>query len=138
MVSENCGLSKSSVWSILNESGVHPYRSTLVQGLLPRDDERRYTCCNFVMNDLEDHTTFLADIIWTDEAFFSCNGMFNRQNVHIWSLENPRYTFEVRHKLLFSINVWCGIFNDRLIGPVFYEGTLTVLGASAGCNNHLC
>ncbi|GBN30196.1 hypothetical protein AVEN_263065-1, partial [Araneus ventricosus] len=47
------------------------------------------------------------------------------QNVHTWSLENPTYAVEVRHQLSWSINVWCGIFNDRLIGPVFYEGTLT-------------
>ncbi|GBL75647.1 hypothetical protein AVEN_154962-1 [Araneus ventricosus] len=51
MISVNCGLSKSRVWTILNESGAHPYRSTPVQGLLPRDAERRYTWCNFVMNN---------------------------------------------------------------------------------------
>ncbi|GBL98927.1 hypothetical protein AVEN_165742-1 [Araneus ventricosus] len=76
------------------------------------------------MNNLEDHPTFLTDIIWKDEACFLRNGMFNRQNVHTWSLENPRYAVEVRHQLRWSINVWCGIFNDRLIGPVFYKGTL--------------
>ncbi|GBM31243.1 hypothetical protein AVEN_223441-1 [Araneus ventricosus] len=70
MITENCGLSKSRVWTILNESGAHPYRCTPVQGLLPRDAERRYTWCNFVMNNLEDHPTFLADIIWTDETCF--------------------------------------------------------------------
>ncbi|GBL86482.1 hypothetical protein AVEN_194755-1 [Araneus ventricosus] len=37
MISENCGLSKSRVWTIQNESGAHPYRSTPVQALLPRD-----------------------------------------------------------------------------------------------------
>ncbi|GBM11694.1 hypothetical protein AVEN_72696-1 [Araneus ventricosus] len=84
MISENCGLSKSRVWTTLNESGAHLYRSTPVQGLLPRDAERRYTWCNFMMNNLEDHPPFLADIIWTDEACFSRNGMFNRQNVHTW------------------------------------------------------
>ncbi|GBM49772.1 hypothetical protein AVEN_60502-1 [Araneus ventricosus] len=41
MISESCGLSKSRVGTILNESGAHPYRSTPVQGLLPRDAERR-------------------------------------------------------------------------------------------------
>ncbi|GBN06083.1 hypothetical protein AVEN_240164-1 [Araneus ventricosus] len=71
MISENCGLSKSRVWTILNESGAHPFRSIPVQGLLPRDPERRYMWCNFVMNNLDDHPTFLADIIWTDEACFS-------------------------------------------------------------------
>ncbi|GBL75688.1 hypothetical protein AVEN_154997-1 [Araneus ventricosus] len=82
IISENCGLLKSLVWTILNESGAHPYRSTPVQGLLPRDADRRYTWCNFVMNSLEDHPTFLEDIIWTDEACFLRNVMFNRQNVH--------------------------------------------------------
>ncbi|GBN07662.1 hypothetical protein AVEN_107931-1 [Araneus ventricosus] len=87
--------------------------------------ERRPTWCNFVMNKLEDHPTFLTDIISTEEAYFSSTGMFNRQNVHTWSLENPRYAIKFRHQLRWSINVWCGIFNERLIGPVFYEETLT-------------
>ncbi|GBN97264.1 hypothetical protein AVEN_75113-1 [Araneus ventricosus] len=99
MIGENCGLSKTRVRTILNESGAHPYRSTPVQGLLQREAERHYMGCNFVMNNLEDHPTFLADIIWTDEACFSRNGMFNRQSVHTWSLENPTYAVEVRHQL---------------------------------------
>ncbi|GBM11548.1 hypothetical protein AVEN_240682-1 [Araneus ventricosus] len=37
MISESCSLSKSRVWTILNESGAHPCRSTPVQGLLLRD-----------------------------------------------------------------------------------------------------
>ncbi|GBM16499.1 hypothetical protein AVEN_148887-1 [Araneus ventricosus] len=51
--------------------------------------------------------------------------MFNRQNVHTRSLENPRYAVEVRHQLRWSINVLCGSFNGRFSGPVFYEGKLT-------------
>ncbi|GBM07808.1 hypothetical protein AVEN_33095-1 [Araneus ventricosus] len=43
MVSENCGLSKSRVRTIRNESDAHPYRSTPVQGLLPKDAKRLYT-----------------------------------------------------------------------------------------------
>ncbi|GBN89631.1 hypothetical protein AVEN_63642-1, partial [Araneus ventricosus] len=103
--SEHCGILESRVWTILNESGAHPYRSTLVQELLPRDAQRRYTWCSFVMNNLEDHQTFLADIILTDEACFSPNGMFDRQKVHAWWLENPRYAVEVRHQLHCSINI---------------------------------
>ncbi|GBM12673.1 hypothetical protein AVEN_46158-1 [Araneus ventricosus] len=34
IISENRGLTKSRVWTILNESGAHPHRSTPVQGLL--------------------------------------------------------------------------------------------------------
>ncbi|GBM59224.1 hypothetical protein AVEN_240410-1 [Araneus ventricosus] len=54
---------KGRVWTILNESGAHPYRSTPEQGLLTKDTERRYTWCKFVMNNLEDHRTLLVDII---------------------------------------------------------------------------
>ncbi|GBM74898.1 hypothetical protein AVEN_152050-1 [Araneus ventricosus] len=71
MICENCGLSKRRFWTILNESGAHPHRSTPVQVLLTKDTERRYTWCNFVMNNLEDHRTFLVDIICMDVACFS-------------------------------------------------------------------
>ncbi|GBM46424.1 hypothetical protein AVEN_256397-1 [Araneus ventricosus] len=123
MVSGNCALSKSRTWTILNESGAHRHLCKDCCQEMLRDVT---PWCNFVMNNLEDYPTFLADIIWTDEACFPRNGMFNRQNVHTWSLENARYAVEVRHQLRWSINVWCGIFNDRLIEPVFYEGTVTV------------
>ncbi|GBL90493.1 hypothetical protein AVEN_179418-1 [Araneus ventricosus] len=43
MISANCGISKSCVWTILNESGAHPYRSTPVQGLMLRDVTRGAT-----------------------------------------------------------------------------------------------
>ncbi|GBM62419.1 hypothetical protein AVEN_57184-1 [Araneus ventricosus] len=46
-------------------------------------------------------------------------------NSHTWWLENPRCAAEVRPLPRCSINVECGMFNDRFIGLVFYEGTLT-------------
>ncbi|GBN61677.1 hypothetical protein AVEN_261523-1 [Araneus ventricosus] len=124
IISENCGLSKSHVWTILNESGAHPYRSTPVQGLLPRDAERHYTWCNVVMNNLEDHPTFLADIIWTDKACFRVTECSIDRTFILGSLEIPRYAVEVGIQLYWSINVWSGIFNERFNGPVFYKGTL--------------
>ena len=40
-------------------------------------------------------------------------------------LENPRCSAEVQHQVHWWINVWCGMYKNRLIGPVFYEGKLT-------------
>ncbi|GBM57029.1 hypothetical protein AVEN_85501-1 [Araneus ventricosus] len=76
------------------------------------DAQRRYDWYNFIMNRLEVQPTFLADIIWTDEAYFSRNTMYNKQNIHFWQLVNLRCAVEVRHQVRWSINVWCGIFND--------------------------
>ncbi|GBN88780.1 hypothetical protein AVEN_250915-1, partial [Araneus ventricosus] len=99
MISENCGLSKSRVWTILNELGAHPYRSTPVQGLLPRDA---------VMNNLEDHPTFLADIIWMDEASFSRNRMFNKTFIHgRWKIRDMLSKFDMKYggRLMFGAEV---------------------------------
>ncbi|GBN64629.1 hypothetical protein AVEN_257003-1 [Araneus ventricosus] len=38
-----------------------------------------------------------------------------------WKIRDMLSKFDIN----WSMNVWCGIFNDRLIGPVFYERTLT-------------
>lgn len=67
----------------------------------------------------------LSNIIWSDEANFCNRGMFNRKNIHYCSegnsvLNNPR-----NPQNQFSTNVWCGLMGGKIIGPVFYEGTLT-------------
>ncbi|GBM26573.1 hypothetical protein AVEN_1176-1 [Araneus ventricosus] len=51
--------------------------------------------------------------------------MFNRQNTHYWALEKTTCFADVRHPMRFSINVWCGIYNNELIGRVFNHGKLT-------------
>ena len=41
---------KKRIWTILNEIGTHPYKPTPVQAQMPRDAQRRYDFCNFIMN----------------------------------------------------------------------------------------
>lgn len=77
------------------------------------------------MNQIQVKPAFLAAILWTDAACFSRNVMYNRQSTHYLALENPRCFSNVRHQMRFAINVWYAIYNDKLIGPVFYDGTLT-------------
>lgn len=123
-ISQHCGLGRNRVWEILHKNGAHPYHVTPQQGLLPGDKERRFDWCNWVLNELEVKPAFLSEIIWSDEAKFSRNGMLNRHNAHYWALENPSWGMSVKHQVQWSINVWCGIWKDQLIGPVFYDGSL--------------
>ncbi|GBM01945.1 hypothetical protein AVEN_269555-1 [Araneus ventricosus] len=53
-----------------------------------------------------------------------------RRQIAFAELRSATYSVRSRRKKLLDdhVNVWCGIFNDRLIGPVFYEGTLTGQG----------
>lgn len=50
--------------------------------------------------------------------------MWNRRNVHYWSAENPHWAKETGHQYRWSLNVWAGIIDETIIGPVFIDGTL--------------
>ena len=50
------------------------------------------------------------------------NREINTHNNNYWYNTKPYYMQEMHHKN--SVSVCCGIWNE-LIGPVFYEGTLT-------------
>lgn len=60
-----------------------------------------------------------------DESCFNNNGIVNRHNSHYWNTSNPHWTRETNAQVRWSTNVWCGIINNQLIGPYFYDGTLT-------------
>ena len=50
----------------------------------------------------------------------------NRKTVdkNRWSHENPHGTVETNFQRCFSINVWCGMIDDMLIGPVILDDLL--------------
>jgi len=64
-------------------------------------------------------------ILFTDEAQFNRNGVNNLHNSHVWADENPHATVESNFQLRFSVNVWCAVPDDQLIGPFILEGRLT-------------
>jgi len=51
--------------------------------------------------------------------------MFNFHNQHKWAVDNPHAVEELRHEQQFSLNVWCFIVGDHLVGPYFLPQRLT-------------
>ena len=43
----------------------------------------------------------------------------------VWADENHHATVESNFQLCFSVNVWCAVLDDQLIGPFILEGRLT-------------
>ena len=64
-------------------------------------------------------------ILFTDEAAFNRNGTNNTRNSHRWSHDNPNSTLEINFQRRCSINVWCGMVDDILIGPVILDNRMT-------------
>ncbi|KAG5889471.1 hypothetical protein JTB14_016577 [Gonioctena quinquepunctata] len=52
--------------------------------------------------------------------------MFTRRNNHFYATENPHLIHEVRHQYRFTLNIWCGLLNNKSLGPYFINGNLTV------------
>lgn len=118
-------VSRTTVQRVLKTHKYHPYKIHLVQGLSPQDPEQRLHFISEILVKLEEDPLFLNKILWSDESRFHNNGIVNRHNCHYWSPENPYWIRETHFQQVWGVNVWCGIFNGRLIGPYFYEGTLT-------------
>jgi len=63
--------------------------------------------------------------MFTDESQFNRDGVNNTHNSHVWADENRHTTVESNFQQRFSVNVWCAVLDDQLIGPFILEGRLT-------------
>lgn len=112
------GVGRNHIGRILAEAGRHPYHFTRVQGLLPEDYAKRTQFCRWLIEKADEDSNFLSHVLWTDESIFTRNGFGNIHNMHHWATQNPHVIFPCKHQHRFSINVWVGILNDRVIGPI--------------------
>lgn len=94
--------------------GLHPYHYQRTQELLPRDFPPRIELCRWILG----HQNLLSKILWSDEATFTRNKVFNIHNTHFWNDENPRAVRRTNCQYRFSVNLWAGIIGNQLIGPI--------------------
>ncbi|CAH2000696.1 unnamed protein product [Acanthoscelides obtectus] len=111
---KDSNFSYGTVQRILKKYKFIPYKYRPVQTLLAGDPERRLVFCHWYLSFCRQNINNFRYLLWTDESNFSNSGIENLLLVH------PRGP-QVR----FSFNVWCGIIGSKIVGPLFYEGTLT-------------
>ena len=104
--------------------GMHAYHAQNHQELLDDDLPKRMRFAQWVTLKTEVDVNFPSWILFTDESTFTNKGTINRQNVRKWTPENPCWKIDVPNRG-FRINVWAGIVGDRIVGPHFFDGTLT-------------
>lgn len=103
---------------------LHPYHVVLHQALHERDFDARLDYCNWMLGLLEEQPHIMSKILWTDEATFNSAGGVNLHNMHYWAEENPHWIEEVQLQGRWSLNVWCGIVDGKIVGPYFFDRTL--------------
>jgi len=70
------------------------------------------------------HPELLSVILFSDEASFTRDGVNNLRNVHTWSHDNSHETSVSNFKRRFTVNVWCGVLGNKLIGPFVFDSNL--------------
>ncbi|CAH1957620.1 unnamed protein product [Acanthoscelides obtectus] len=124
-ITEDMNTSIASVWRVLHEQQLYPYHFQKVQGLSAADYHRRVQFCLWLLHQIAAQPNFLRYVLWTDEASFTRDGIFNSRNGHVWDKENPCAIFPRKHQQPSSVNVWAGIVDDYLIWPYLLPERLT-------------
>lgn len=119
------GTAKSTAHFVLRKNRFKPYKFRVCQGLKPGDDIRRREFCEWYTRKCEEDESFCNKILWSDESMITNNGIHNRRNTHFWSRQNPHLYKMSRHQHRFGFSMWVGILETRIIGPFFYNETLT-------------
>ncbi|GAA49073.1 transposable element Tc3 transposase [Clonorchis sinensis] len=120
-VSQLTGILRASVHRIMRRH-LHlcQYYFTLLQNITEEDKEQRVTFANWLLDNEE----IVPNILWSDEANFSVDGIINKHNCVIWSREAPH---EYLTHNLYSphLCVWMGFSSKCLLRPFFFDATVS-------------
>jgi len=126
-------VSHMQVWRTLHEEDLYPYHDQRVQHLEPGDHAQRMDLYRWITA----HPKLLGVILFTVEASFTRDSINNSWNVHMWYHENTHETCVTNFQRRFSVNVWCGLLGNRLIGPFVFHNNLTGNSYEAFLRNEL-
>lgn len=122
---QEVGLSYGTCQKILKKDlHLYPYKMQVYQELLPADYNRRLLYCQWFMQRLMNNDELLNVTFYSDEAWFHLSGYVNSQNMRLWSADNPHIFHETPlHPI--QVGVWIAVSRRRLIGPIFFEESVT-------------
>lgn len=124
VIEAEVGVIKSRAQQILRKHKFKPYKTKIVQHLHRGDAERRTIFCNWYLQKIQTNRHFARSVIWSDEAYFSSAGVFNRNNTRYWHQENLRLIFEREQQGRFGFSVACFILGPQISYRI-YEGGLS-------------
>lgn len=121
-IEKEVGVTKARVQTILKKFKFKPYKIKIVHHLHPGDAERRMLFCNWMLQQIQLNENFASRVIWSDEAYFSSDGIFNSHNTRHWSQENQHVFFERERQGRFGVSVACFILDRKIIFRMFQGG----------------
>jgi transposase len=120
------GLNRETLRRMLKNEAFHPYKLQVLQSLTEGDPQKRLEMCEWFADRLSTNTRFTEDcVLFSDEALFFVNGEVNVQNTRYWSQNNPHWMTPLRQQGAQKLMVWCGLWKAHVLGPFFFDQTMT-------------
>lgn len=123
-ISEQVDVKRTSVKTVLHKYKYHAYKPQYVNKLYDNDFNQRFGFSAWIQGQIEENRNFAKNILFTDESTFTTNGVVCSQNCRWWAQENPNFVIDHRDQRYQKTNVWCGIFNQQIVGPFFFRENL--------------
>ncbi|GFV60469.1 uncharacterized protein TNCV_3471041 [Trichonephila clavipes] len=105
-VANSVGVSHCSVWRILREQDMHPFHVQRVQTQQLEDYAPCVALAQWYLGKCATNPLFPDEVLFSDEASFTREGIFHTHNDHIWAVENPHAIRRRAAQIRFSVNVW--------------------------------
>lgn len=123
--SRNLNVSKSELQRIYKSNKVKPFKPKFVHTIEEGDAGRRLLFCLTIGEKCIVERNFYKNIVFSDEATFTTNGVISSQNCRYWSTNNPNFRINCRRQYYQKVNVWCAVsYRFGILGPFFIEGRL--------------
>ena len=122
-IEHESGVSPRSLRRILHSKKLHSSTFHIISSFMAVTSKTGYNFPDGVQRQLQFDDMFLAKVLFTDEATFTNNGQVNLRNMHYYPTENPHWQREVYAQRPSSVNVWCGLISNQILGPYFVDGT---------------
>lgn len=117
-------LPRENVRRCLMKNKLRPFKPKFLHTMELGDQEKRLEFCLWAQGEYLNDRQFLKKILFSDEASFTTNGVVSSQNMRYWATENPNWVINCKRQYSEKVNVWCGILNERIIGPFFFDGNM--------------
>lgn len=123
-LARNLNMKPTKVWRCLKRNNQKAYKPKFLHTLENGDEDVRMEYSLWCQGNYLTDRTFLSKIMFTDEATFTTNGVVSSQNARYWSDQNPNWMINCKRQYSSKINVWCGIIDNKIIGPFFFDENL--------------
>lgn len=117
-------VSRSFIQKQLHDFAFHPYKMEIVHELSEEDHAQRVSFALDELHRIESDVSHLSFLAFSDESHFSLDGSVNRHNCRYWAPERPKWIREHGlHPL--KTTVWAAMWSGGVIGPYFFDETVT-------------